>query len=705
MEPLQRLGKALMGAVAVMPLAALMMGIGYWISSVGGDNTVIFGDLLLKTGAAVLDNLGVIFAIAIAYGLSRDNSGAAALAGFVGFATLVNLIGPEAIAGYRGIEPTELTGDEALRWAESGWDAIGYGNVLFGIMIGILAAWIYNRFYQTQLPDAFAFFSGRRLVPILSSIFSAVVAGIMYIIWPLVYSALFSFGAWIQGLGAVGAGLYGFANRLLIPTGLHHALNSVFWFDVMGIDDIRKFQEGPATIDAAAAATDALSCPGVWDGSTCEVLGVVGQYQAGFFPIMMFGLPGAALAIYLRAKTKRRKAVGALMMAAAVASFFTGVTEPLEFSFMFLAPLLYLVHAILTGISLAIASAMGWTAGFGFSAGAVDFLLSSQNPLANQWWMLLVMGVIYFFAYLGIFYFLIGVFSIKTPGREDDDDADAGADFDAFTDIAKSSGGGDNPNTHTANEIIQGLGGKANIDSIDYCSTRLRTHVHDASLVDEPRIRKAAASGLVRPTKQSIQVIVGTKVQFVYDEVARLLAQSGAEADLIGERPASELDQDVAPVSTGVATAVELSKPTVGTVIPLENVADEAFSSKSVGEGFALVPVESTSVFDVCAPASGQLSMVFKTNHAFSITTGAGLDVLVHIGFDTVNLHGEGFTRLVEAGQHVEAGQPVIRVDARALRARGVDLTIAVVMPTKQQVAAVSLAQGLGSVAAEVAMK
>ena len=240
-------------------------------------------------------------------------------------------------------------------------------------------------------------------MPILASIFSAVVAGIMYIVWPLVYSALFSSGAWIQGLGAVGAGTYGFANRLLIPTGLHHALNSVFWFDVMSIDDIRKFQERPATIEAAAAATDALICPGVWDGSTCEVMGIIGQYQAGFFPIMMFGLPGAALAIYLSAKTKRRKVVGALMIGAAVASFFTGVTEPLEFSFMFLAPLLYLVHAILTGISLGIASAMGWTAGFGFSAGAVDFLLSSQNPLANQWWILLVMGVAYFFVYLGIF--------------------------------------------------------------------------------------------------------------------------------------------------------------------------------------------------------------------------------------------------------------------------------------------------------------
>lgn len=273
----------------------------------------------------------------------------------------------------------------------------------------------------------------------------------MYIIWLLVYSALFAFDAWIQGLGAVGAGLYGFANRLLIPTGLHHALNSVFWFDVMGI---------------------------------------IGQYQARFFPIMMFGLPGAALAIYLRAKIKRCKTVGALMMTAA-ASFFTGVTEPLEFSFMFLAPGLYLVNAILTGISLAIASAMGWTAGSGFRAGAVDFLLSSQNPLANQWWMLLVMGVAYFFVYLGIFYLLIAKLNIKTPSREDDDEADSGADYDAFTDVAGSPTGAgpaatsSNPNIQTAQQIVRGLGGKDNIDSIDYCSTRLRTRINDPELVTE----------------------------------------------------------------------------------------------------------------------------------------------------------------------------------------------------------------------------
>lgn len=330
------------------------------------------------------------------------------------------------------------------------------------------------------------------------------------------------------------------------------------------------------------------------------------------------------------------------------------------------------------------------------------------------------MGVAYFFVYLGIFYFLIGKLNIKTPGREDDDDADSGADFDAFTDVADSSTGAgeaaasSNPNAQTAQQIVRGLGGKDNIDSIDYCSTRLRTRINDPELVTESEIRKASVSGLVRPSKQTVQVIVGPKVQFVYDEVARILAQSCADVELIGERLESELGSDIGAAGAAAGTAtlagttagvvVELSKPTVGSVTALENVSDEAFASKSIGDGFALVPVETAAVFDICAPASGQLDMVFKTNHAFSITTATGLEVLVHIGFDTVKLKGEGFTRLVEAGQPVEAGQLTIRVDAKTLRAKGVDLTTAVVMPTKKQVESVQFAQGFGTIAAKVTM-
>jgi PTS system N-acetylglucosamine-specific IIC component len=313
-------------------------------------------------------------------------------------------------------------------------------------------------------------------------------------------------------MGPAGSGIFGFANRLLIPTGLHHALNSIFYFDVIGINDIGKFLAGGATIEAARLATDAASCPGLWENNTCTVVGVIGRFQAGYFPVMMFGLPGAALAMFLRADSRRKKAVGSLMLAGALASFFTGVTEPLEFAFMFVAPLLYLAHAILTGLSMAIAAAFHWTAGYGFSAGFVDMLLSARNPLANQWWMLLVLGVVYSALYFVIFYFLIGKFNLKTPGRDDEDAADAGADLANDSDLAA-----------VAAQIIVGLGGAGNIASVDYCATRLRVNTKEYTKVKEAQIKKAGVAGVVRPSQKAVQVVIGPQVQFVYDEVARQL--------------------------------------------------------------------------------------------------------------------------------------------------------------------------------------
>lgn len=522
MGSLQRLGKALMGAVAVMPVAAILMGIGYWIDPVGWGSENIVAAILITAGGAVLDNLGWLFAIAIAFGLAKDSNGAAALSGFLGYATVTLLLSPAKVAGYRGIDLEAMTPEQSLDWASQGWAAINDKNVLIGILVGILAAWVYNKFHTAKLPDALAFFSGRRLVPILTSLFAIVLAGILYFLWPLLYGVLFSFGQWIQDLGAVGAGLYGLVNRLLIPTGLHHALNSIFWFDVIGIDDIGKFLGGGATIAAAQAATDAASCPGTWTGSACEVVGVVGRYQGGFFPIMMFGLPGAALAMYLRADSKRKKATGSLMLAGALASFFTGVTEPLEFSFMFIAPLLYGIHAVLTGISVAIAAAMQWTAGFGFSAGLVDMVLSSQNPVANQWWMLLVMGVVFFVIYFAIFYFLIPALNLKTPGRGDDEQ-DEGATL-----------AGDAESDDVARQIIAGLGGASNIESMDYCTTRLRTVVKDYTQVKESEIKKAGVAGVIRPSQKSVQVVVGPQVEFVYNSAAAEL--KNADTALYGEQ-------------------------------------------------------------------------------------------------------------------------------------------------------------------------
>lgn len=523
MEALQKLGRALMGAVAVMPVAAILMGIGYWLDPSGWGAENIGAAILIKAGAAVLDNLGWIFAVAIAFGLAKDHHGAAALSGFLGFATVKLLIGEKTVAGYQGIDLDKLEGDAKLDWISQGWAAIGDKNVLIGILIGILAAWTYNKFHSTKLPDFLAFFSGRRLVPIMMTFFSMILALILYFVWPVLYHGLFSFGQSIADMGAIGAGIYGIVNRLLIPTGLHHALNSIFWFDVIGLNDIGNFLAGSATIAAAEGATSAATCPGVgiWDGTTCNVIGEIGRYQGGFFPVMMFGLPGAALAMYLRADSNKKKTAGALMMAGALASFFTGVTEPLEFAFMFAAPLLYLVHALLTGLSLFIAATMKWTAGFGFSAGFVDMFLSAQNPLANKWYMLLVLGVAYFAIYFGIFYLLIGKLNLKTPGRGEDEPTDDAA-------AVKLN------DRELAERIIAGLGGPANITSVDYCATRLRGTVKDQGLVDERALKATGVAGVVRPSAQNVQVVVGPNVQFVYDDVAALLANT--QASLKGEQ-------------------------------------------------------------------------------------------------------------------------------------------------------------------------
>lgn len=698
MGPLQRLGKALMGAVAVLPVAAILCGVGYWISSAAGPDNLA-AQLLISSGDAVLANLGWIFAIAISFGLAKDSNGAAALSGFLAFATFMKLLGPEAVAGYRGIEdPTALTGDEALEWAAEGWNAVGGGNVLFGILAGIMAAWVYNRFHGTKLPDFLAFFSGRRLVPILTAIFAMVVSGILYFVWPFIYNALFNFGTSIQGLGAAGAGIYGVANRLLIPTGLHHALNSVFWFDVIGINDIGNFQAGQATIDAAAAATSAADCPGIWANGQCTVEGVVGRYQAGFFPVMMFGLPGAALAMYLRADKKKRKVVGSLMAAGALASFFTGVTEPLEFSFMFVAPLLYVVHALLMGLSVFIASAMEWTAGFGFSAGFVDMLLSSQNPLANKWYMLLVMGVGFFFLYFVIFYFLIGWLNLKTPGRGEDEAEDAA-----------DSATGDDKTAADAARIIEGLGGKDNIDSLDYCTTRLRVGVKERALVDDSVIKRAAVSGVIHPSEKSVQVIVGPAVQFMYDEVSHqlrhgspVLATAGAASAAGAGASAASAQRVSGNTAGGDAADVDVRAPFAGDVVALSQVPDASFAQGMVGEGFAVMP-DAVDAFDVCAPVDGTITMVFKTRHAFGMKTADGLDLLIHIGIDTVELKGEGFTALAKKGDTVTAGTPIIAVEASKLRERGVNLITPVVCPTAKQVAGVDIAREGHALPGEVA--
>lgn len=470
---MQNVGRALMVPVAVLPAAAILMGVGYWIDPNGWGGDSQLAALSIKAGAAVIDNMALLFAVGVAYGMSKDKDGAAALSGLVGWLVVTTLLSPTAVE--------QITGEVAH---------VAFGkieNQFVGILVGIISAELYNRFSEVELHNALSFFSGRRLVPIVVSIAMIMLSFILMAVWPIIFSSLQSFGEAISGLGDVGAGLYGFFNRLLIPVGLHHALNSVFWFDVAGINDIPNFLSGQTGIDAGSA-----------------IVGQTGMYQAGFFPVMMFGLPGAALAIYTAAKSENKEKVASIMLAASLASFFTGVTEPLEFSFMFVAPLLYVVHAFLTGVSVFIAANMEWMAGFGFSAGLVDMVLSSQNPLAKQWYMLIIQGLAFFAIYYFVFLTLIKTLDLKTPGREET----------TLKSKTKAPNVSDDAGA-LATRYLTALGGKGNLENIDACITRLRLTLKDRSIINESELKGLGAMGVVKLGENNLQVIIGPQAESI----------------------------------------------------------------------------------------------------------------------------------------------------------------------------------------------
>ncbi len=486
---LQRIGRALMVPVAVLPAAAIMMGVGYWLDPNGWGSESAIAAFLIQAGAALIDKMAILFAIGVAYGMSKDKDGAAALAGLVGYLVVTTLLKPNVVAQIQSIPLEQVPA--AFKKIE---------NQFVGILCGVIAAELYNRFSGVELNKALAFFSGRRLVPIITSVVMIFVSFALMAIWPVIYGGLVNFGESIVSLGSVGAGIYGFFNRLLIPIGLHHALNSVFWFDVAGINDIPNFLAGAKSLAEGKA-----------------VLGVTGMYQAGFFPIMMFGLPGAGLAIYRAAKPENKARVASLMIAAGFASFFTGVTEPLEFAFMFVAPLLYVLHALLTGVSVFIAAQMHWMAGFGFSAGLVDMVLSARNPLAVSWYMLIVQGLVFFAIYYFSFSFVIKAFNLKTPGREDETQASV----ELTPQAAPATGGSEAENL--AHTYLSVIGGKGNVSDVDACITRLRLTLKDASKVDEAAAKRAGASGVIRLNNQSVQIIIGPKAELIASAMHKLI--------------------------------------------------------------------------------------------------------------------------------------------------------------------------------------
>ncbi|USV02090.1 N-acetylglucosamine-specific PTS transporter subunit IIBC [Serratia entomophila] len=662
---LQKVGRALMVPVATLPAAAILMGIGYWIDPVGwgGDNAL--AAFFIKSGSAIIDNMSVLFAIGVAYGMSKDKDGAAALTGFVGFLVLTTLCSPAAVSMIQKIPLDQVPA------------AFGkIQNQFVGILVGIISAEIYNRFSSVELPKALSFFSGRRLVPILISFLMILVAFILMYIWPLIFNGLVGFGEYIQKMGSVGAGIYAFFNRLLIPVGLHHALNSVFWFDVAGINDIPNFLGGQQSIEAGKA-----------------VVGITGRYQAGFFPIMMFGLPGAALAIYHCARPENKAKVAGIMLAAAFAAFFTGITEPLEFSFMFVAPVLYVIHAVLTGVSVFIAASMHWIAGFGFSAGLVDMVLSSRNPLATHWYMLIPQGLVFFVIYYLVFRFTINKFNLMTPGREL---AVAGDETDGYDVNVDAGAGKDESETATlARRYVGAIGGSDNLTGIDACITRLRLNVKDSALVNDALAKRLGASGVIRLNKQSVQVIVGTRAELIASAMRNVVAAGPvAAAAAPAAAPAAEAKPQAVPNAPKVAFET-LVAPVTGEVVALDQVPDEAFASKAVGDGLAIRPTDKT----VVAPADGTLVKIFNTNHAFCLETDKGAEIVVHMGIDTVALNGQGFKRLVEEGAEVKAGQPILELDLEYLNASARSMISPVVVSNSDDYAGLA-ALASGSVVA-----
>ena len=486
MKYFQKLGKSLMLPVAVLPICGILMGIGYACCPAtmqGGEMSGflnLFGFFLVKAGGALIDNMAVLFVIGVGVGMAEDNDGAAAISALVAWLMITTLCSTGVVTT---LMPS--VADDATKTLA--FDKIG--NQFMGILAGVIGASCYNKFKGTQLPDWLAFFSGKRCVAIVSGVVSIVVSAVLMFVWPIIFGALVSLGNGIVGLGAVGSGIYAFLNRLLIPIGMHHALNNVFWFDTIGLGDLTYFWGGQTSADVS------------WS---------LGMYMSGFFPCMMFGVAGAALAMVHTARDK--KAAIGLVYSAAICAFVCGVTEPLEFGFMFAAPVLYVIYAILYGVFTVVTTLVGFRAGFSFSAGATDLVFSASLPAAANTWMIIPLGIAAFVVFYLVFRVAISKFDLKTPGREDED-------LEAEKKVVLSN----NNFTEVAKVILEGLGGKENVKSLDNCITRLRLEINDYTKVDEKKIKSAGIAGVMRPSKNAVQVIVGIKVQFVADEMKKML--------------------------------------------------------------------------------------------------------------------------------------------------------------------------------------
>ena len=670
---LQRVGRSFMLPIALLPVAGLLLGIGssftnetmlaaYGLNSVIHPGTLIYTilDVMSQTGNAVFNNLALLFAMGVAIGMARKEKEVAALSGAVAY-IIMNTAIQAMINAAGGVDAMPANSTTTML----GITTLQMG-VFGGIVVGLGVAALHNKFYKIELPQVLAFFGGTRFVPIVSSIVYLVVGIAMFYIWPVVQNGIAALGALVLASGYAGTFIYGLLERALIPFGLHHVFYMPFWQTAVG---------GTAIIDGVTVTgAQNIFFAELASKSTTVFSVSATRFMAGKFPFMMFGLPGAALAMYQCAKPEKKKAAGGLLLSAALTAFLTGITEPLEFTFIFVALPMYAVHCVLAGLSFMLMHILNVGVGMTFSGGLIDLVLFGvmQGNAKTHWVWVVVVGAVYFVLYYIIFRFMISKFDYKTPGRDDAEEVKlyTRADVNARNAASGSVPAGNDP---VSALIVEGLGGAANLTDVDCCATRLRCTVNDAALVKQDVLKASGASGVICKGN-GVQVVYGPKVAVIKAKLEDYL-ESTPKNPVVAPSPAA----------ASAAKDTVLSACLNGTVVPLADVKDEAFASGVLGDGIAIEPSDG----ELVAPADGEISSTFETHHAVGMTTADGAELLMHIGIDTVKLGGKHFTYLVNDGDKVKKGQPLIRFELEAIKAEGYPVTTPVIVCNTDDYAAV----------------
>ena len=679
---LQRVGRSFMLPIALLPVAGLLLGIGssftnetmlaaYGLNSVIHPGTLIYTilDVMSQTGSAVFNNLALLFAMGVAIGMARKEKEVAALSGAVAY-IIMNTAIQAMINAAGGVDAMPANSTTTML----GITTLQMG-VFGGIVVGLGVAALHNKFYKIELPQVLAFFGGTRFVPIISSIVYLVVGIAMFYIWPVVQSGIAALGALVLASGFAGTFIYGLLERALIPFGLHHVFYMPFWQTAVG---------GTAIIDGVTVTgAQNIFFAELASKSTTVFSVSATRFMAGKFPFMMFGLPGAALAMYHCAKPEKKKAAGGLLLSAALTAFLTGITEPLEFTFIFVALPMYAVHCVLAGLSFMLMHILNVGVGMTFSGGLIDLVLfgAMQGNAKTHWIWVVVVGAVYFVLYYLIFRFMISKFNYKTPGRDDAEEVKlyTRADVNARSAASGSNApAGDDP---VSALIVEGLGGTDNLSDVDCCATRLRCTVKDAALVRQDVLKASGASGVICKGN-GVQVVYGPKVAVIKAKLEDYL-ENAPKTPAAAAAPAPAA-APAAPAAAAKDTV--LAACLTGTVVPLAEVKDEAFASGALGDGIAIEPAGG----ELVAPADGEISSTFDTHHAVGMTTVDGAELLMHIGIDTVKLGGKHFTYLVNEGDKVRKGQPLIRFDIEAIKAEGYPVTTPLIVCNTDEYAAVT---------------